>query len=134
MVCPNCNAPTSRLIIDEHGKACARCRGMSEAGGASTTNVLTRSSSRVRDQQRQHEGDTILPHSYDKASKKVIPNPDFVKAYPEQLPTYFSQSELQDAGYANIKPVFDNKKQEIAKVEAQKQDGVTFKPGTPKLD
>lgn len=129
MVCPTCNKPTSRLIIDKLGSACATCRGQSEAGGTSATGLLTRNSDRVREQQRQFEGDTILPHAYDKASRKVKPNDDFIKMYPDKVGNFFKQSELEQAGYTKIGDVY---KQKAAEKSAAEQSKATFKKGTPK--
>lgn len=100
MVCPNCNKPTHRLIIDKHGEACADCRGMSQNGGANLTGILTRSSDRVRQQQQQFEGDIIVPHRYDHQTHKLVPNEDFLARYPEMIPTYFTPEDLKKAGYS----------------------------------
>lgn len=129
MICPNCNKPTPRLIIQYiKGKkvcACAACRGLSENGGARVSGILTRNSDRIRAQQHDHEGDIILPHIFDKSQGKVIPNPDFVDRYAEQLPTYFTEQELNDAGYSKAGKIFEHRTKQEAAVEKEKSE-VTF--------
>ncbi len=120
MRCPNCGQPTSRLIADKRGTACANCRGLSETGGPKTSNILTRNSERVRAQQQQYEGDMITPHIFDKATGQVIPNPDFVDRFPDQLPTYFTPDELKQAGYSKAGKIYDKKAAGEKLVEADK--------------
>lgn len=132
MTCPQCQQPTSRLVITANLTACARCLGLSESGGPALDGTLTRNSQRVREQQREHEGDMILPHAYDKASKKVVANPDFLQLYPDKMSEYFSQTELEQQGYTKVGEAFERVEAGKAKVEAAKQD-VTFKPGTPEV-
>lgn len=134
MTCPQCQQPTARLIIDKRGKACATCRGMSVAAGVQVDGSMTRHSERITSQQRKHEGDLIPPHRYDSKLKRVVPNPDFVKGYPGQLPDFFSQAELESEGYQHISTVFEHRETEKANAEATKDEGVTFKPGTPDLE
>lgn len=125
MNCPIGNHPTSRIIIDTDSdgnrrKVCAEHRGMSEAKGANVSNILTRSSDRVREQQLRHEGDIILPHQYDKLTNKYIPNPDFVRLYPDKLPTYFTAEELKQHGYDKPEALFEAKAKQEAEIAAEK--------------
>lgn len=134
MICPNCNKPASRIIINRHGKACASCRGLSQNGGAKLDGILTRNSDRIRTQQQQHEGDLILPHSFDKLTGKVVPNPDFVNKYPDKLPTYFTQKELEKAGYSKAEKIF---KADVAAKKAVQAEAASVEfakdPGGAKL-
>lgn len=134
MICPNCERPTARIIYTyrdgQRIAGCAADRGMSENGGAKMSGILTRNSSRVRAGQQDHEGDIILPHKYNPLTHKTEPNPEFVAKYPEQLPTYFTQSELEDAGMSKAQKIFDKKAaheakhaQEAAQVEFAKDPG-----------
>ena len=100
MTCPQCEKPTSRLTVYEHGSACANCLGKSESGGPKLDGSVTRSSFRVRDQQRTNEGDFITPHVFDKVQKKAVPNPDFIEKYPNQVKNYFTKKDLKQAGYS----------------------------------
>jgi hypothetical protein len=122
MLCPKCTNQTTRLIIDKHGTGCASCRGLSENGGPSVQGILTRSSERVRAQQHTNEGDMILPHTYDKVTGQVMPNPDFVKLYPNQLPTYFTQEELQNAGYSKANKIYEKKAALEAELEQEQTE------------
>lgn len=126
MICPTCTQPTTRLIIDSRGKACANCRGLSENAGTRLSGVLTRNSDRVRAQQQQHEGDTILPHKFDKTTQSHVPNPDFVDRYAEQLPTYFTREEMQKAGYSKADKIFEHKKKKQTLHDSEASQ-VTFK-------
>ena len=123
MTCPNCNNHTGRIIVYYHdGKgiaACAGCRGISENGGARVSGILTRNSDRVRAGQHDHEGDIIMPHTFDKTTGQTIPNPEFVARYPDMLPTYFSQEELQKAGMSKAGKIFDKKAAAEAKHEKE---------------
>lgn len=120
MICPNCKQQTSRLIIDSHGKACANCRGMSESGGARLDGILTRGSDRIRRQQQTHEGDIITPHVYDPTTKQHVPNPDFVDRYPDKLPTYFTETELNKFGYSKAGKIYKEREARSKKIEQEK--------------
>lgn len=122
MKCDTCHKECNRLIIDSYGAACADCRGLSECGGVSITNILTRSSERVRAQQQDYEGDMIVPHVFDKTLGQVVPNPDFVDRYADQLPTYFTQKELERAGYSKASKIYDKKAEMEAEVARERSE------------
>lgn len=125
MICPQCNNPTTRLIIKRGVTACADCRGLSEAGGTNISGVLTRNSERVRSQQHTYEGDTITPHIYDKVLGRLVPNESFMQRFPDKIATYFTEAELKKAGYSKPDKIFEEK----AKVEAEadaERDQVEF--------
>ncbi len=130
MICPNCNQPTNRMIYRAGGKACAVCWGLSEAGGVKLDGSLTRNSYRIREQQRRFEADIITPHIYDKTTKKMVPNPDFINIHTEKVGNFFKQGELEQAGYTKIGHVYKH----VAETKQREQNdaaaGVTFK--TPK--
>lgn len=127
MICPNCNKPTNRIILDSHGKACANCRGLSEVAGNKLDGLVTRNSQRVRDQQRRHEGDIISPHTFDKLTGKITPNPDFVKMHPEKLGNFYTQKELEKAGYSKIGKAFKAAKEAKKKHAAEQYKGITYR-------
>ena len=127
MNCPIGNHPTSRMIIDTapdgtRRKVCAEHRGMSEAKGTNVSNILTRNSDRIRQQQLRYEGDMILPHTYDKLTNKFIPNPDFVDRYPDKLLTYFTPEELKSHGYDKPEVLVASKEKVEAEIAAEKAD------------
>lgn len=132
MICPNCGKPTSRMMIYENGvEACANCLGLSENAGVKVDGVLTRNSDRIREQHRRHEGDVIAPHVFDKNTKQLTPNPDFIKLYPDRLPNFFTQKELEKAGHSKIGKVFKEHKESKARHAKQQNSGVTYKQSPP---
>ncbi len=126
MTCPHCKKPAARLLIFESGtKACATCLGMSQNGGAKVSGILTRNSDRVRAQQQTNEADLLLPHSHDKLTGKIVPNEDFIARYPDKVATYFTQTELEAAGFSKVGQVFAAQAAADAAVAAEKAK-VTF--------
>lgn len=107
MICANCQKEANHikgyLIDGQLVELCSHCGNFSEAGGTKTDGLLSRNSLRVRYDSIKHEGDTVLPHRYDKMSKKVVPNEDFLKLYPDKAGEYFKQKELDKAGYSKLK-------------------------------
>ena len=63
---------------------------------------MTRNSQRVREDSAKHEGDFIQPHTFDKNTRKIGVNPDFVKEYPDKVKDYFSEEEVEKAGYPKL--------------------------------
>lgn len=128
MICPNCNQTTARLMVYQNGvKACARCLGMSESAGVKVDGTLTRNSDRIREQQLRHEGDLIAPHIFDKNTKSLKPNPDFIKRYPDRLPNFYSQKELESAGHSKAGEVFKKHKQAKEAHQRDQNRGVTYR-------
>jgi len=79
-----------------------------------TDGILTRTSWRIRRQQSRHEGDMVLPHSYDKTKHREVVNPDFVKLYPDKVKDFFSGDQLKKDGYSKMPDA-------IAKNEAKRE-------------
>lgn len=79
------------MIIRPKSVICHNCAGMTIGGD--TTKIITRTAERVRKQQEIHKGDFVPPHVYDKSSKKMIPNTDFMRLYPNQAPQYYNSDE-----------------------------------------
>lgn len=127
MTCPNCNKPTSRMIYRAGSKACASCWGLSEAAGVKLDGVLTRNSMRIREQQRRFEADIITPHVYDKTTKKMVPNPDFVNIHTDKLGNFFKEKELVEAGYTKIGHALQHVEKQKQKERKDAMAGVTFK-------
>lgn len=133
MICPNCQSVTSRIIMRSGQKACAKCWGLSEAAGARIDGTLTRSSSRIRDQQRTHEGDIIMPHVFDPVTKQLKPNEDFIKQHPDKIATNYTPEELKKAGHSKVDQVFKQHSAEKAAHAAEYDRGVTYRR-QPKTD
>lgn len=132
MTCPNCHQPTNRMRIYEGGiKACANCLGLSETGGTAIDGVLSRNSSRVRDQQRTHEVDTIAPHVFDHNTRDLRPNPEFMKHYPDRLTSNYTQKELEKAGMSKAGKIFKTDKDVRARAARRALEGVSYRR-TPK--
>lgn len=67
----------------------------------------------------------ILPHRFDKHLNKTVPNEDFVAMYPDQLPTYFTESELKQAGYSKPDKIYQRKKAKEA-AHAKEMEDIEF--------
>jgi len=113
MRCETCGEKSSYIKVLSNGEErCSNCGGFSEAGGIDTTGLLTRNSQRVREDSAKHECDFIQPHKFDKNTRKIGVNPDFVKEYPDKVKDYFSEEEVEKAGYPKLSKAI--KKQKIA--------------------
>lgn len=119
MVCPNCKTEAARIVIRVSGSHCPNCSNIAETAGASVSGIITRTSSRVRNQQEKHRGDVVIPHTYDKASGKIVPNPDFVKLYPEQTAQYFDEQEVKSSGNKKLGKLWEQQTQQ--QTEHQKE-------------
>lgn len=98
MICQNCHCQSSNIkYIPGVGERCHNCGGFSEAGGTRSTGLTTRQSFRIRSEQAQFQGDMTPPHVYDKHSKKLVPNPDFVSQFPDRVGDFHSNEELTKA-------------------------------------
>ncbi len=76
---------------------------MTETGGAKIDGSITRNSSRIREQQQAYKSDLTPPHIWDKASKRLKVNKEFVKLFPEQATKTFTNAELKDVGITKLK-------------------------------
>ena len=102
-ICGNTSARITSLYIEGAMKdICASCMGISEAKGTKTSGILTRGAFRIRTQAVAGEGDTIPSHMYDKASKKVVPNPDFANRFNANADQYFSEKEAVANGMPKL--------------------------------
>ena len=119
MTCLNCKQESTRVVIRSSGSYCSKCSSISEMAGATLSGIVTQSSYRIRNQQEKHRGDVVIPHSYDKASGKMIPNPEFVKLYPEQTSQFFDESDIKQTGDKKLEKLWQ--KQEAGKAAQQEQ-------------
>lgn len=81
-------------------------------------NLFTRTSERVRRQQEKYASDFVQPHIYDKHSRKLKINPDFIKLYPQSVYLYANREQLKKEGYEKLAQKIDQelnieKKKEI---------------------
>ena len=103
MICGNCLKASNYVKLLSNGQErCHNCGNFSEASGAKVDGILTRQSFRVRSESWKHEGDQLLPHTYDKTTKRLAPNPEFVKQHPDRVGDYFDASEITRAGMPKL--------------------------------
>lgn len=103
MICSNCNSDSPRVrYFPGVGERCPNCSEMSAIGKHRTDGITTRASFRVRTDAVKFEGDTIAPQAYDKVRRKVGPNPEFVRRYPNKVKEYFSNEQLQEANMPGV--------------------------------
>lgn len=103
MICRTCKANSGRIKVVDGKDYCGNCSVISETGGSKIDGSITRNSFRVRQQQQEYKADLTPPHVYDKASKKLKVNKDFVKLFPEQSTKTFSSEEFKSAGITKLK-------------------------------
>lgn len=124
-------------ITGEGYRYCRNCY----TPGFKIEGLLTRTSKRVQEQQQKHAADFVQPHSYDKNRKKLVPNPDFIKLYPDQMHHYFNKEELRKEGYGKLGEHMEKtqatKKAQVAAQKKAIQETVQHagsqKKGTKKL-
>lgn len=126
MICPNCQKPTGRLRFYRGRGYCAKCLGVSEAAGFKIDGSLTRSADRIREQQMRHEGDLIMPHMFDHNTKTLVPNPDFIKRYPDRVTSSYTQTELEKAGHSKVDKLF-KQDEDIRAAHNAELDNVTYR-------
>lgn|SRR3990167_8494346 len=102
MRCRTCGNNSHRILVIDGTDVCSNC-GLQETGGAKVDGSITRNSSRIREQQQAYKSDLTPPHVYDKASRKLKVNTDFVKLFPEQATKTFTNAELKDVGITKLK-------------------------------
>lgn len=98
MICANCGANTTHVKITLAGEVCPKCGGFAEASGARTDNAAGSSSFRIRQQQHANEGDMLPAHFYNKETRRIQPNPEFIKRFPDTAKYHYSPDELRKAG------------------------------------
>lgn len=102
MTCSNCGLRAHYIQQTEDGERCENCGGFSVSQGSHVSGILTRNSYRVRRQQSRHEGDMVQPHVWDKASRKHVINPDFIKLYPDKAKDIYREPEMVQSGYTKL--------------------------------
>lgn len=79
---------------------------------------MTRASFRVRSESYKHQGDTLTPFTYNKTTRKMDINQDFVKLYPDQAKLYYSDKEMKKAGM----PKLSERAEKIKQVERKHKE------------
>lgn len=96
MKCLGCGSDAHRITSFNGNEVCENCAGYSISGGTKVDGSLMRV--RKRQESVMHEGDFLPPFKFDKTTKKSIPNPDFVRAYPAETRNYYDRDELKKHG------------------------------------
>jgi len=81
--------------------------------------ILTRTSDRVREQQKKYAADFIQPHTYDKSKRKLVISSDFIKLYPDKIKYYATEEQVRKEGYPKLAEVM-KKQKEIEKQAKEK--------------
>ncbi len=102
MICHNCQSATNRVRVVNGKDHCTNCSSLSVTGGSRIDGSITRNSFRVREQQKQMQGDMTPPYTYDKHKHKVVPSRDFIKLFPEQAEKTFSNEEFKSVGVTKL--------------------------------
>ena len=119
MICSNCQSEATHIQVNWGIESCPSCSSLKES--RLTDDLLTRNASRIRVEALKYEGDTLPPERYDKASKKVVPNEEFLKRNKERAKNFFSADTLNKQGYNKLTT-------KIKKFDASvKKDAADFK-------
>lgn len=118
MICNTCQTHTTRIKVIDGVDSCPSCGGFSEVSNKAVDGLNSRNSLRVRSESVKMEGDTILPHKYDKASRSVTVNDEFVRLHPDKAINVYTASELKKAGYGKLNTLIAKQQ---AKRDAHKQ-------------
>ena len=102
MNCRTCKTNSSRIKVVDGIDNCINC-GLQETGGAKSDGLITRNSFRIREQQKQYESDMTPAFVYDKHSKKVTANKDYIQRFPDQASRTFTSKEMNDVGITKLK-------------------------------
>lgn len=103
MICRNCKTNSNRIKVIDGKDYCSNCAELTATGGSHIDGSITRNSFRIREQQKQYQADLTPAWVYDKHSKKVKANKDFVQMFPEQASKTYTDKELKDVGVTKIK-------------------------------
>jgi hypothetical protein len=119
MICGNCQNETTRIKVINGHEICSNCSNLKE--NRCTDDLMTRN--RVRIDSLKFEGDTLPPQKYDKHSKRIVPNEDFLKLNGSRAKNFFKKDDLESAGYSklayNIEKTVKEEKQLAAKTKSE---------------
>ena len=95
MICATCGKKTRHIKVIRGQECCQNCSSIKEAGGPRIDGLITRNSLRIRTDSVKYEGDFIHPHRYNRDTKKVEPNPEFIKLHSENAGNFFEKEDLK---------------------------------------
>jgi len=126
MICSTCKKQCYRIKVNYGFETCENCGSFSITGGAVNIHkILIRQ--RSRHDMLKHEGDTINPWAYDKHSKQVKPNEDWVKRNADSADVYYNESDLDHL--PGLKKKVTKLKEDKVKHEAKLDKMVQFGQG-----
>lgn len=103
MICGGCGAEVSHIVVNKGKERCHKCSRMSE--NRFTEDIMTRN--RVRMESLKFEKDLLTPQVYDKATKKIVPNEEFLKANGARSKNFFKKEDLDRLGYNKLSQKID---------------------------
>lgn len=115
MICSSCGAEARRIKVICGQERCPGCSDILEGGGAKIDGLITRNSLRVRTDAVKYEGDFLPPHTYNKDTKKVEPNPEFIKLHHKNAGNFFEKDDLK--AYPKLGEKVANQTKQEHKVE-----------------
>jgi hypothetical protein len=119
MFCGNCGEETTHIKVRGGREYCPSCSYLKE--NRKTDDLMTRN--RVRMDSLKFEGDMQPPQKWDKVLKKVVPNEEFIKLNGTRAKNFFSQKQLDEAGYSKLgKSIIKAVKEEKAEAAKVKED------------
>ena len=122
--CPRCGIKPAEVHPQYGVIWCRDCRAKVETYSKGKPRNLTEGSERIKKQREKHHDDLIQPHTYNKTSKKLEINPEFVDKYPDKVHNFFSPEEIKRAGYSRL---VDYSKQVQSNESRQKEKIAAFK-------
>lgn len=120
MTCGHCQARSVHIkLLSDGSEICDNCADFPAVSGPKTDNILTRNSFRVRTEAIKYEGDTIVPTTYNRTTRKLDINPEFAKLYPSRVMDYFTADEIDKANMPKLSKKIQKDKQQ-AKEQKEK--------------
>src|SRR3990167_3166081 len=120
--CPSCS--NFARIHPQYGViACEECASKPSRKG--TPINLTEGSERIKNQREQFHDDYLQPHVYNKSSRRLQINEEFLNKYPDKAHLYYTPEEMKGAGFPKLvvynEEVKRSQGQQKEKIEAYKQ-------------
>jgi len=129
--CPKCNK-RSALFHGTFGVVfCKQCQDNAKIYHKGKPLNLTEGSERIRKQREEYHDDFLQPHAYNKSSRKLEINREFVNKYPDKAHLYYSPDEMKQAGLPKLIDYSQNvqasESRQKEKVEAFKRKVIQYK-------
>lgn len=122
MICNTCKQDAIRILVIGGNDYCPSCAKVSTTSRTRVDGITTRT--RVRHESTMHEGDMIVPHAYNKTTRRLEPNAEFIKRYPDQAKDYFTKDEMIASGHTKLVTHTEKVLARDAAEQAEHQQGV----------